>query len=173
MSKARAAPDPAADADPEGLGRVAKAWRLGGADYLPYRITLLAKLFDRWTTRLLQASSGLSVAEWRVLAQLAIASPASVRQLAEQAFVDRAEVSRAAASLERRGYVERQDNPRDRRSPMLFCSETGLALARRVHAERSAFQKGLTDLIPAEQAAALDAAMVVLARRCIEGLEGS
>src|SRR3569623_2157233 len=93
-----------------GLGQIAAAWRIGGPDYLPYRVTLLAKLLDRCTTRLLLASAGLSVAEWRVLAQLARASPASasVRQLAEQAWVDRAEVSRAAASLEQRGYVDRR-----------------------------------------------------------------
>jgi DNA-binding MarR family transcriptional regulator len=176
MSKAQAAPEPKDDAGPEdveGLGKAAKAWRLGGRDYLPYRITLLAKLFDRWNTRLLQDASGLSVAEWRVLAQLHIASPASVRQLAEQAFVDRAEVSRAAASLKRRGFVERKDNPRDRRSPLLFCSEQGRALARRVSAQRREFHKALTDLIPPDQVEALDAAMLVLARRCIEGLEGS
>src|SRR5579875_2586165 len=128
MSKTSSAPDPGGDPVAEGseaLGQVAAAWRIGGPDYLPYRVTLLAKLLDRCTTRLLQASSGLSVAEWRVLAQLALASPepASVRQLAEQAWVDRAEVSRAAASLERRGYVDRRENAKDRRSPLLFCSE--------------------------------------------------
>ena len=47
----------------------------------------------------------------------------------------------------------------------------GLALARRVSAQRREFHKGLTDLIPPEQVDALDAAMVALARRCIEGLE--
>jgi len=80
MSKASSTggPEPAPDGDEvEALGQIAAAWRIGGPDYLPYRITLLAKLLDRCTTRLLQVSSGLSVAEWRVLAQLAIASPGS------------------------------------------------------------------------------------------------
>jgi DNA-binding MarR family transcriptional regulator len=174
MSKARTASEQAAGPDQamvDELGRVAGAWRLGGPDYLPYRITLLAKLFDRWSTRLLQESSGLSVAEWRVLAQLSNASPASVRQLAEQAFVDRAEVSRAAASLEAKGYVERQDNPKDRRSPLLFCTERGRALARRVSAQRREFHRSMTDLLPREQVEAVDEAMLVLARRCIDGLE--
>ena len=124
------------ESDLQGLGKVAGAWRTGGRNYLPFRITLLAKLLDRCTTRLLQANSGLSVAEWRVLAQLALSSPASVRQLAEQAWVDRAEVSRAAASLERRGYVERRENGRDRRSPLLFCTEKGHELTRRVQPSR-------------------------------------
>ena len=154
-----------------GLGKVGPAWRVGGRDYLPYRITLLAKLLDRCTTRLLQASSGMSVAEWRVLAQLSRASPASVRQLAEQAWVDRAEVSRAAASLERRGLVERRENRKDRRSPLLYCSEQGLAMARQVAPSRHDFHRALTDLLTDEQAQQLEAAMLVLARECVGQLE--
>jgi DNA-binding MarR family transcriptional regulator len=153
------------------LGKVARAWRLGGRDFLPYRVTLLAKLLDRWNTRLLQENSGLSVAEWRVLAQLSNVSPASVRQLAEQAWVDRAEVSRAAASLERRGIIERRDNPKDRRSPLLYCTESGRALASKVSPVRQAFHKSLTDLLSPEQLLALESAMVMLAKHCIDGLE--
>ena len=153
------------------LGKVGAAWKLGGRDFLPYRITLLAKLLDRCTTRLLLANSGLTVAEWRVLAQLVIASPASVRQLAEQAWVDRAEVSRAAASLERRGHVERQENPKDRRSPLLYCTDQGRALARRVTPSRHAFHKSLTDLLPGAQTEELEAALLVLAKHCVDQLE--
>ena len=174
MSKASSAANRADRSDfddVEALGKLARAWGVGGRDFLPYRITLLAKLLDRWNTRLLQASSGLSVAEWRALAQLAHASPASVRQLAEQAWVDRAEVSRAAASLERRGYVERRDNPRDRRSPLLYCTERGRALVRRVSPIRQEFHKSLTDLLSAEQVQQIDQAMILLAGRCMDALE--
>ena len=160
-------------ADLEGLGAVAAAWRVGGRDFLPYRVTLLAKLLDRCTTRLLQASSGLSVAEWRVLAQLAPTSPMSVRQLAEQAWVDRAEVSRAAASLERRGLLERRENEKDRRSPLLYCTPKGSELFRRVHPSRQQFHRSLTDLLSPEQAAALEAAMLTLAKQCVQELEGA
>ena len=171
-SRGSAGAEPAAD-EADALGEIAAAWRIGGPDYLPYRITLLAKLLDRCTTRLLQASSGLSVAEWRVLAQLALASPdsASVRQLAEQAWVDRAEVSRAAASLERRGYIERRENARDRRSPLLYCSEKGLDLYRRVSPSRQAFHRSLTAMLGAEQAKAMEASMLTLAKACIDELD--
>ncbi|HEX4096102.1 MAG TPA: MarR family winged helix-turn-helix transcriptional regulator [Caulobacteraceae bacterium] len=157
----------------DALGEIAAAWRIGGADYLPYRVTLLAKLLDRCTTRLLQTNSGLSVAEWRVLAQLALAhpEPASVRQLAEQAWVDRAEVSRAAASLERRGCIERRQNPKDRRSPLLFCSEKGLALYRRVSPSRTEFHRALTKLLGPDQAQRMEAAMLVLAKECVDELK--
>ncbi len=173
MSKGISAADPA-DVDTEALGEVAAAWRVGGPDFLPYRITLLAKLLDRCTTRLLQASSGLSVAEWRVLAQLALASPApaSVRQLAEQAWVDRAEVSRAAASLERRGLVERRENTKDRRSPLLYCSEQGLALYHRVAPSRLEFHRSLTASLGPDEARQMEASLLTLAQQCVEELVG-
>lgn len=175
MGKAPQAADAAGPAaeGAEALGQVAAAWRIGGPDFLPYRITLLAKLLDRCTTRLLQASSGLSVAEWRVLAQLALASPgsASVRQLAEHAWVDRAEVSRAAASLEHRGYVERRENANDRRSPLLFCSPKGLDLYQRVAPSRQEFHHELTSLLGPEQASQMEAAMLTLAKHCVDELE--
>ena len=172
MSKASSTAKSSAEPlSPEALGEVAAAWRIGGGDYLPYRVTLLAKLLDRCTTRLLQASSGLSVAEWRVLAQLALSSPASVRQLAEQAWVDRAEVSRAAASLERRGFVDRRENLKDRRSPLLYCSEKGYALYQRVAPSRLDFHKTLTHLLSPERIGEMEAAMLTLAKYCVDELQ--
>jgi DNA-binding MarR family transcriptional regulator len=175
MNKTAARPAPGADAEPdglEGLGRVAVAWRIGGRDFLPYRITLLAKLLERCTTRMLAQSSGLSVAEWRVLAQLVLSSPASVRQLAEQNWVDRAEVSRAAASLERRGCIERKENAKDRRSPLLYCTDEGRALARRVIPSRVEFNKMLTNLLTPEQVEEFEGALRVLAAHCVDELGG-
>src|SRR5262245_18840392 len=98
------------------------AWNLGGIAFLPHQVSLVARLLDRRTTRKLAEDFGLSMAEWRVLAQLAHDSPSSVRDLAEKAYVDRAEVSRATASLVRRKYVRRWDNPDDGRGPLLACT---------------------------------------------------
>ncbi len=154
-----------------GLGKVAAAWSIGGTTYLPYRITLLAKLLDRCTTRLLAAGSELSVAEWRVLAQLVRDSPSSVRQLAEHAWVDRAEVSRAAASLERRGLVERRENAKDRRSPLLYCTAAGEALFHKIAPQRSEFHSTLTSLLPEGQVDELENALLILAKHCVGQLD--
>ncbi len=54
---------------------------------------------------------------------------------------------------------------------MLFCTDRGRALARRVSPERRDFHKRLTDLLSPEQIQALESAMVVLAERCMDGLE--
>ncbi len=176
MSSTSAAEKPDAEAGTpsvDGLGSVGTAWMVGGRDFLAYRVTLLSKLLDRCTTRLLSASSGLSVAEWRALAQLHLSSPMSVRQLAEQAWVDRAEVSRATASLERRGCIERRENPKDRRSPMLYCTPAGNALAEQVLPSRLEFHRSLTSLLTPTQIEELEAALLILARHCVDELEAA
>src|ERR1700753_468600 len=92
------------------------------------RISLLAKLLDRQTATQLQKEAGLSVAEWRVLAQLNAKSPATVRMIADLHWVDRAEVSRPAASLVEKGLVQRRDNPDDKRSTLFSFTPDGLSL---------------------------------------------
>jgi DNA-binding MarR family transcriptional regulator len=139
---------------------------VAGIDYLPFRISLVARLLHRRTTRMLALEFGLSMAEWRVLAQLAMYSPSSVRALAERNCVDRAEVSRAAASLVRRRYVRRQANPEDRRGPLLSCTAGGKALFRRIRPRRAAFDRLLTSHLDPTHTHALDQALLVLARGC-------
>jgi DNA-binding MarR family transcriptional regulator len=109
----------------------------------------------------------MSGAEWRVLAQLAMSSPSSVRELAEQAWVDRAEVSRASASLVRRGYVRRLSNPRDRRGPLLASTSAGNELFRRIRPRRAAFHRSLTARLQSSQLAALEQGLLALARACL------
>lgn len=147
------------------------SWTLGGADFLPYRISLVAKLLDRRTTRMLAEQFNLSVAEWRVLAQLAMSSPSSVRDLAEKAWVDRAEVSRATASLVRRGYVKRHQNPEDRRGPLLSITRDGQALFRRIRPKRAAFHKSLTSRLEQAQLVSLEKSLLQLARVCLTELQ--
>jgi DNA-binding MarR family transcriptional regulator len=122
------------------LGDLSTAWNMGGPDYLSLRISFVAKLIERRTARVLNSRFGISVAEWRVLAQLARIGPMTVRQLAERSWVDRAEVSRAAASLIARGDVVRTDNPKDRRSPMFSATAAGRARAGAIVPTRERFQ---------------------------------
>lgn len=156
---------------PVDLGELTAAWNIGGPDYLPYRISLVAKLLDRCTTRLLAESCGLTVAEWRVLAQLANESPASVRKLAEHAWVDRAEVSRAAASLVRRGYVKRRDNPRDRRSALLSCTDEGLDVYKKIRPLRAEFHRSMTRHLKPEEAEKMEEVLAIIAKSCQDRLK--
>ena len=108
--------------------------RLG--DLLTYRISILAKLLDRRTAAMLGREFGLKVAEWRVLAQLSVAPTRTVRWLATEMRVDRAEVSRAAATLIARGLVRRMADPSDARSALFCATDDGRALYGRIMPRR-------------------------------------
>lgn len=115
------------------LGILNAVWKLGGRAYLPLRLILVAKLIDRYMEGLLAEKAQLSIPEWRVVAQLAMLQQGSVRKMARQACVDPAEVSRSAATLARRGLVQRRENPRDRRSPQFSLTSEGEAHYAKFH----------------------------------------
>jgi len=132
-------------------------WTVEQLDYPTFRIGLLAKVMDRLTIRHLAELDDLSYAEWRVLARLAaMPDGGTVGQVAELAWVDRAEVSRAAGALERRGLTARRDNPQDRRTPVLFLTENGRMRYRTTIRWRGAFHESLLGDLSAEERALLD-----------------
>jgi DNA-binding MarR family transcriptional regulator len=75
---------------------------------------------------------------------------------------DRAEVSRACASLIRRGYVTSKPNPADARSALLELSRAGQATFRRVMPVRIQLQN--------ELAGALDGREIVVLYRALDKL---
>ena len=142
-------------------------WTLAGIDYPTFRLSLVAKIMDRMTLRYFAELSDLTMPEWRVLLRLCVFHEMTVGQLAEQAWVDPAETSRAAASLEARGWVGRRENPKDRRTPILFATKAGRAIYRPLLESRGRFHEDLlADLSPIERTL-LDALIKKLAVRLL------
>jgi DNA-binding MarR family transcriptional regulator len=132
-------------------------------DLLTYQVCILAKLMDRASAAGL-AGDRLAVAEWRVLAQLAARSPATVRGLAARLRVDRAEVSRAAAALIARRLVRRAVDPGDARSALFSPTESGRALYRAIMPRRVELNRRLLAALTEHEAAALKSACAKLVR---------
>jgi DNA-binding MarR family transcriptional regulator len=144
-------------------------WKLNNLDYPTFRITLLAKIMDRLTIRQFTDKGDLTYAEWRVLSRLGtLPEGGTVGHVAELAWVDRAEVSRAAAALELRGLTSRRENAQDRRKPILFLTPVGRKLYFTNLAERSAFHEALlVDLTDAERAL-LDTLLLRVGQRLLD-----
>jgi DNA-binding MarR family transcriptional regulator len=94
-------------------------------EFLTFRLNILYRLLDRQTTKILVDKFGLSLAEWRVLSRLAANSPMTVRKIAAMIHLDKAQISRAAASLIRRGYAVRTEDPTDGRSTSFSITSVG------------------------------------------------
>jgi DNA-binding MarR family transcriptional regulator len=149
------------------LGMLNAVWKLGGRAYLPLRLILVAKLIDRYLEGLLAQKAQLSIPEWRVVAQLAMLTHGSVRKMARQACVDPAEVSRSAATLARRGLVQRRENPQDRRSPQFSLTREGEAHYAKFHPYWRRFTATLVSELDEADRAAMEHGLARIARELL------
>jgi DNA-binding MarR family transcriptional regulator len=145
-----------------------ETWQLFDQVHLPYRILLLAKLLDRATARQLREEDDLTLAEWRVLAHLETLGEASSARIAAAAAADRAEVSRAVASLEEAGLILRRPDSGNRKRLLLRLTEQGRKVHRAVRAKRVAYFEYLLADLDENERRGLDAALLKIARRVEE-----
>ncbi|WP_158637682.1 MarR family winged helix-turn-helix transcriptional regulator [Novosphingobium taihuense] len=143
------------DAPVDALGL--PGWEISGLDYPTFRIGLLAKVMDRMTIRDLMDVDGLTYAEWRVLVRLtAVEDGGTPGRVAELAWADLAEVSRAIGSLERKGLVERHKNPKDLRTSILRLTASGRAQHEATLIRRNAFHEFLLTSLSDDERGQLD-----------------
>lgn len=157
---------PTIDADPRtSAPGDLPGWVLPSLDYATFRLTLVSKAMDRYSLRQF-SDHGFTYAEWRVLSRLAsVPAGATVGQIADMAWVDRAEVSRAAATLEKRGLTARRENPDDRRTPILHITQAGMDFYRPLLADRCAFHEALLASLTREEREELDRILAKIAHQ--------
>ena len=140
-------------------------WTLFGKDHIPHRLLLLARLIDRETSKQLYTQFSLTVAEWRVLAFVCTAGPASASSVGAAFDADRAEISRAVGKLLSSAYIQRDNGPSHRRRMILSPTPAGRAIHQRVRqVRRDYFDAILHDLDP-DQRAAFDQGMNAIVER--------
>jgi len=99
--------------------------------FLPYRLSVLAQLVSESLHDLYADPFELSVTQWRVMAALGRFAPLTASDVGQRIVMDKVAVSRAVASLMKRGLVERATDLDDRRRASLRMTEKG----RTVHAQ--------------------------------------
>jgi DNA-binding MarR family transcriptional regulator len=99
--------------------------------FLPYRLSVLAQLVSESLHDLYAGPFGLSVTQWRVMAALGRFAPLTASDVGQRIVMDKVAVSRAVASLMKRGLVERAADLDDRRRASLRLTPKG----RTVHAQ--------------------------------------
>jgi DNA-binding MarR family transcriptional regulator len=133
-------------------------WSIEQLDFPTFRIGLIAKIMDRMTIRQLLDRDALSYAEWRVLARLAaMPDGGTVVQIAELAWVDPGEVSRAVSSLERKKLLVRRKSSADGRVSIMSLTNAGREQYRITLSRRVEFHENLLAGLSPEERADLDA----------------
>jgi len=136
-----------------------KTWSLFGPDHLPYRLLLLAQLIDRQTARQLHRQFDITLAEWRVLAFICAAGPATASTVGHSGGIDRAEISRAVTKLEAKELITRKTDPDNRRRLIISPTSSGDALFDQIRDDRRAFFRNVLADIGIGERAVIESAI--------------
>lgn len=111
--------------------------------FLPYRLNRAAAVASKHFSRIYRAEFDLTVPEWRVLATLGHLGSATATEIGRDSAMHKTKVSRAVASLQRRHWVTRAVDERDRRLEHLALTSAGKAAHRRLAPKMLACEEGL------------------------------
>ncbi len=130
--------------------------------YLPYRFAVIATRLSTELAAQYREKYGISIAEWRVLVNLAYSDSTSVRDIEKRVSMEKSKVSRAVSRLEDAGYLTKAIDDNDRRLLQLALTESGTDLVRdliplaqdyqdeleaKLHAKVPGLQAALDDLM--------------------------
>jgi DNA-binding MarR family transcriptional regulator len=153
------------------LGQLEKAWRVNGTPNLALHLAILGRLVDRCMVRRLE-EIGLNIAQWRAVALLSLAKRSTFRELADYAWLDRGDLSRALRKLESGGLVRRTPHPQDRRSAYLALTAKGRKVYARFSADWLEFEHEFDRLFPGSELRRLNHSLELLAGQCLAHMAG-
>ncbi|GAB5458353.1 MAG: hypothetical protein Hens3KO_13830 [Henriciella sp.] len=116
-------------------------------DFLSYRLSILARLINRKSTRYFSEKYNLTLAEWRCLAQVATHEAGTIRNIADRTGSDKGQISRAAATLCKKKLLKRQSNERDGRSGIYTITKKGTDLYRKILPYRAAENEAVLNIL--------------------------
>ena len=128
-----------------------------------YKLMIVGRLLDRMISRQVKHFADLPLAEWKVMASLGTLKEATAAEIAATSLSDPAEVSRAVNALEGKGIVQREENPRNRRSTLVRLTREGQLRWRETAARRAQLTRMLLSAFPADEVALLDEMLIRLA----------
>jgi MarR family transcriptional regulator, 2-MHQ and catechol-resistance regulon repressor len=85
----------------------------------------------------------ISVSQCYALEAILLHGPLTLNELAAHMYLDKSTTSRVVDGLQKKGYVERRENPEDRRALQLEATATGRELYGRVEADLLAQERKL------------------------------
>jgi DNA-binding MarR family transcriptional regulator len=133
--------------------------------FLPYRLAVVAEEVSRALAAIYADRFELTREEWRVLVWLAAEPGMTATELGARANLDKMQVSRAIARMEKDGLLEREPDPDDRRSRQVRLLPAGRALFRKVEPMALAREAFLLEALAPHERAALESALSKLGER--------
>jgi DNA-binding MarR family transcriptional regulator len=132
---------------------------------LTYRLLVLSNTLGKGAVRLYAGRYGIPLAEWRLLAALALLAPTSVNALSKALSADKGWISRTAASLVERGFAVASENPSDGRRMDIELTAAGRAMYARILPAAVERQRRLVSVLTQAERNALDRILEKLQRQ--------
>ncbi|MBK8619640.1 MAG: MarR family transcriptional regulator [Anaerolineales bacterium] len=107
-------------------------------------------------------STGLSMPQFSILMQLHYKGACGLSEISERFDVTAAAASQLAEKLVQGGYLERTEDPSDRRAKLLRLSESGAKLVDNGIQERYRWMDEITSKLTAEERAKVSEALSIL-----------
>lgn len=136
--------------------------------FLPYRLAVLAADVSRALSQIYTREFGLSIPEWRIVANLGRFGPLNAGDLAERSNLDKPKVTRALQKLEARGLVQRAVATMDRRQVRLSLTRRGRLVLGQIAGLALDWEQQLLAPLRDEDRAALERIMMRLGKRTEE-----
>jgi DNA-binding MarR family transcriptional regulator len=120
--------------------------------FVPFRLGLLSAQMTKAVGRVYAERFGVSAAEWRVLAVLGRSGPMTFSELQGRAAMDKVRVSRTISALMQKDYINREEDPLDRRRITLALIDSGRAVYNAIVPHILSVERDiLASLTPAER----------------------
>ncbi|MEM8812832.1 MAG: MarR family transcriptional regulator [Pseudomonadota bacterium] len=112
-------------------------------EFLPYRLARMAGEISRQLREVYKDDHGLTIPEWRTLATLGQFGTVTAKAIGAHASMHKTKVSRAVAALETRRWLQRAQNPDDRREDLLSLTAPGRRAYRHLVPKMRAFEDAI------------------------------
>lgn len=152
--------------------RTQKEVENGCLDHPTYQIIVAAKIMERLTHREFAHVKECNYPQWRALDRIAQLGGATVREIADKAWADRAEVSRSIKTLEERGFIRKEENLDDLRAPINYVTRKGARLRERILKSRKQFHEDLTQGLSKGEIDALHNSLTKIINNLLEAYSG-
>lgn len=133
--------------------------------FAPYRLAVAAHTVSRALSDVYTREFGLSIPEWRVLANLGRFGPLNAGELAERSSMEKPKVTRALQRLEARGLTQRAIVSADRRRVRLTLTRRGRLQFRLIAALALEWEAELLNALAPAERTAFDCILTKLMRR--------
>lgn len=138
------------------------------ACFMPYRLAVLADDVSATIAQVYVDRFDLSRDEWRVVAWLGSRGDLAAKAVAQSAGLDKMQMSRAVARLEKKKLIARRADAEDRRGHILTLTRQGRALYDKITPLTRAREAYLLAALTEEEAAALDTIIDKLRAQALE-----